>query len=78
MSQHAVSPDLEHDRRDPLLDHRLLKQIRQTTFLFGVQVVLMKIVDVEIALAGRRVTPPQATLACVWRACQPHTSALVI
>jgi hypothetical protein len=46
LSQRLVNLDLEHHRRDPLLDHRLLKQIRQVTFLFGVEVVV-DIVDVR-------------------------------
>jgi len=46
LSQRVVNLDLEHHRRDPLLDHRLLKKIRQLTFLFGVEVVLVDIVGI--------------------------------
>ena len=53
--------DLEHHRRDVLLDHRLLKQIRQLTFLFGVEVVLVDIVDVEMGSRGSEGRRPQPT-----------------
>jgi hypothetical protein len=46
LSERVVNLDLEHHRRDPLLDHRLLKKIRQLTFLFGVEVVLVDIVGI--------------------------------
>ncbi len=51
--------------------HQLLKQIRQLDFPFGVGIVVVDIVDVEIALAGQRVALLNKHSECrVWH-CVP-------
>src|SRR5713101_7144120 len=55
-SQGVVNLDLEHHRRDSILDHRRLKQLRQLALLFGAEVILIDIVEIKIVLAGQRET----------------------
>lgn len=59
LPQDVINFNREHHFRDPRFDSGLLKDVGQLAFLFGVEVLLIDIVDVEIALAGSRTQPTE-------------------